>query len=130
MVVGYNKGWKQEINIGSKNNQNFVYIPFRKILDVLKYKLQDKGIEYVEQEESYTSKASYLDNDCIPMYGDGKVHKFSGVRIKRSLYKTKKGKIIDADLNAALNILKKSGERLIEKLDYLQFNNIFTSKLV
>lgn len=130
VVVGYNKGWKQEINIGSKNNQNFVYIPFRKILDVLKYKLQDKGIEYVEQEESYTSKASYLDNDCIPMYGDGKVHKFSGVRIKRSLYKTKKGKIIDADLNAALNILKKSGERLIEKLDYLQFNNIFTSKLV
>ena len=130
VVVGYNKGWKQEINIGSKNNQNFVYIPFRKILDVLKYKLQDKGIEYREQEESYTSKASYLDGDYIPTYGDGKIHTFSGVRIKRSLYKTEQGKIIDADLNAALNILKKSGEYLIEELDYLQFNNIFTSKLV
>lgn len=130
VVVGYNKGWKQEINIGSVNNQNFVNIPFRKILDILKYKLQDKGIEYVEQEESYTSKASYLDNDYIPTYGDGKMHIFSGVRIKRSLYKTKQGKIIDADLNAALNILRKSGEKLLEKLDYLQFNNIFTSKLV
>ena len=130
VVVGYNKGWKQEINIGSVNNQNFVNIPFRKILDILKYKLQDKAIEYVEQEESYTSKASYLDDDYIPTYGDGKIHIFSGVRVKRSLYKTKQGKIIDADLNAALNILKKSGEQLIEKLDYLQFNNIFTSKLV
>lgn len=130
VVVGYNKGWKQEINIGSVNNQNFVNIPFRKVLDILKYKLQDKAIEYVEQEESYTSKASYLDDDYIPTYGDGKIHIFSGVRVKRSLYKTKQGKIIDADLNAALNILKKSGEQLIEKLDYLQFNNIFTSKLV
>ena len=130
VVVGYNKGWKQEINIGSRNNQNFVNIPFRKILDVLKYKLQDKGIEYVEQEESYTSKASYLDNDFIPTYEDGKLHAFSGVRIKRSLYKTKQGKIIDADLNAALNILRKSGEQLIETLEYLKFNNIFTSKLV
>lgn len=130
VVVGYNKGWKQGINIGSVNNQNFVSIPFKKILGILKYKLQDKGIEYVEQEESYTSKASYLDNDYIPTYGDGKIHVFSGFRIKRSLYKTKQGKIIDADLNAALNILRKSGEKLIERLDYLQFNNIFTSKLV
>ena len=68
LVVGYNKEWKQEINIGSKNNQNFVSIPFRKILDILKYKLEDNGIEYKEQEESYTSKASYLDNDNIPIY--------------------------------------------------------------
>ena len=130
VVVGYNKGWKQEVNIGSVNNQNFVSIPFKKILGILKYKLQDKGIEYVEQEESYTSKASYLDNDYIPTYGDGKIHIFSGTRIKRNLYKTKKGKVIDADLNAALNILRKSGEQLLEKLEYLQFNNIFTSKLV
>ena len=69
LVVGYNKGWKSEINIGIKNNQNFVSIPFRKILDILRYKLQDNGIEYIEQEESYTSKASYLDNDIIPVYG-------------------------------------------------------------
>ena len=132
LVVGYNKGWKQEINIGSKNNQNFVSIPFRKILDILKYKLEDNGIEYKEQEESYTSKASYLDNDDIPVYkeNDGTHYIFSGKRIKRGIYKSKQGKIINADLNGALNILKKSGEKLIEELDYLQFNPIFTSKLI
>lgn len=131
LVVGYNKGWKQEINLGSKNNQNFVSIPFRKILDILKYKLEDNGIEYIEQEESYTSKASYLDNDDIPVYrAETGELKFSGRRIKRGIYKSKQGKIIDADLNGALNILKKSGENLIEELEYLRHQNIFTSKLV
>ena len=131
LVVGYNKGWKQEINIGSKNNQSFVNIAFRKILDILKYKLEDNGIEYKEQEESYTSKASYLDNDDIPIYKEEtKEIKFSGRRIKRGIYKSKQGKIINADLNGALNILKKSGEKLIEELEYLKYNNIFTSKLV
>lgn len=132
LVIGYNKEWKQEINIGSKNNQNFVSIPFRKILDILKYKLEDNEIEYKEQEESYTSKASYLDNDDIPIYKekDDTNYIFSGRRIKRGIYKSKQGKIINADLNGALNILKKSGEKLIEELEYLRFENIFTSKLV
>ena len=131
LVVGYNKEWKQEINIGSKNNQNFVSIPFRKILNILKYKLEDNGIEYKEQEESYTSKASYLDNDNIPIYKEETEEiNFSGKRIKRGIYKTKQGKIINADLNGALNILKKSGEKLIEELEYLRHQNIFTSKLV
>ena len=131
LVVGYNKEWKQEINIGSKNNQNFVSIPFRKILNILKYKLEDNGIEYKEQEESYTSKASYLDNDDIPIYKEETEEiKFSGKRIKRGIYKSKQEKIINADLNGALNILKKSGEKLIEELEYLKYNNIFTSKLV
>ena len=132
LVVGYNKGWKQEINIGKVNNQNFVSIPFRKILDILKYKLEDNGIEYKEQEESYTSKASYLDNDDIPIYKEETIEeiKFSGRRIKRGIYKSKQGKIINADLNGALNILKKSGEKLIEELEYLKYKNIFTSKLV
>ena len=132
LVVGYNKKWKQEINIGSKNNQNFVSIPFRKILNILKYKLEDNGIAYKEQEESYTSKASYLDNDNIPIYkeNDDTNYIFSGKRIKRGIYKSKQGKIINADLNGALNILKKSGEKLIEELEYLRFENIFTSKLV
>lgn len=131
LVVGYNKGWKQEINIGSKNNQSFVNIAFRKILDILRYKLEDNGIEYKEQEESYTSKASYLDNDEIPIYKEETNEiKFSGRRIKRGIYKSKQGKIINADLNGALNILKKSGEKLIEELEYLRFDNIFTSKLV
>ena len=132
LVVGYNKEWKQKINIGKANNQNFVNIPFRKILDILRYKLEENGIECKEQEESYTSQSSYLDNDNIPTYNKGNLQKyiFSGKRITRNLYKSKQGKIINADLNGALNILKKSGEKLIEELDYLQFNHIFTSKLI
>ena len=132
LIVGYNKGWKQNINIGNKNNQNFVSIPFRKILDILKYKLEDNGIEYKEQEESYTSKASYLDNDNIPIYkeNNNSEYIFSGKRITRNIYKSKYEKLINADLNGALNILKKSGEKLIEPLEYLKFDNIFTSKLV
>ena len=132
LIVGYNKGWKQNINIGKTNNQNFVNIPFRKILDILKYKLEENGIECKEQEESYTSQSSYLDNDNIPTYhkGNSQEYLFSGKRITRNLYQSKQGKIINADLNGALNILKKSGEKLIEELDYLQFNHIFTSKLI
>ena len=132
LIVGYNKNWKQNINIGKANNQNFVNIPFRKILDILRYKLEENGIECKEQEESYTSKSSYLDNDNIPTYhkGNSQATLFSGKRITRNLYQSKQGKIINADLNGALNILKKSGERLIEELDYLQFNHIFTSKLI
>ena len=132
LVVGYNKGWKQNVNLGNKNNQNFVSIPFKKILDILKYKLEDNSIECIEQEESYTSKASYLDNDDIPIYkeNDNTNYIFSGKRIKRGIYKSKQGKIINADLNGALNILKKSGAILIEELEYLKFENIFTSKLV
>lgn len=132
LVVGYNKGWKQNVNLGNKNNQNFVSIPFKKILDILKYKLEDNSIECIEQEESYTSKASYLDNDDIPVYkeNDNTNYIFSGKRIKRGIYKSKQGKIINADLNGALNILKKSGATLIEELEYLRFENIFTSKLV
>ena len=132
LIVGYNKNWKQNINIGKANNQNFVNIPFRKILDILRYKLEENGIECKEQEESYTSKSSYLDNDNIPTYHKGNLQTtiFSGKRITRNLYQSKQGKIINADLNGALNILKKSGEKLIEELDYLQFNHIFTSKLI
>ena len=135
LIIGYNKEWKQEVNFGRKNKkstQNFVCIPFRQILNILKYKCLDNGIEYVEQEESYTSKASYIDNDNIPVFNKNNTtkYKFSGRRIKRGLYKTKDNQIIDADLNGSLNILKKAGIKLIEPLEYLRFNNIFTSKLV
>lgn len=135
LIIGYNKDWKQEVNFGRKNKkstQNFVCIPFRQILNILKYKCLDNGIEYVEQEESYTSKASYIDNDNIPVFNKNNTtkYKFSGRRIKRDLYKTKDNKIIDADLNGSLNILRKAGIKLIEPLEYLKFNNIFTSKLV
>ena len=131
LVIGHNKNWKDKINIGKVNNQNFVSIPFNKIIDIIKYKAEDLGIKCIEQEESYTSKASFLDNDNIPTINEvNKKHTFSGKRITRNLYKTKNNQIIDADLNGALNIMKKANIEMLTPLDYLKFDNIFTSKLI
>ena len=131
LVIGRNKGWKDKINIGKVNNQNFVSIPFSKIIDIIKYKLQDHGIKCIEQEESYTSKASFLDNDNIPTFNEvNEKHTFSGKRITRNLYQTKNNQIIDADLNGALNIMKKANIEMLTSLDYLKFEKIFTSKLI
>ena len=108
LVIGTNKGWKQNIKIGKQNNQNFVNIPFYKFKQILTYLCEENGIEIHEQEESYTSQASFLDRDFIPTFieGDNTKYTFSGVRDRR-LYKTKNGKIINADVNGSLNILKK-----------------------
>ena len=131
LVIGHNKNWKNKINIGKVNNQNFVSIPFNKVIDIIKYKAEDLGIKCIEQEESYTSKASFLDNDNIPTLNEvNEKHTFSGKRITRNLYKTKNNQIIDADLNGALNIMKKANIKMLTPLDYLKFNNIFTSKLI
>ena len=110
LVIGTNKGWKQNINIGRRNNQNFVNIPFYKFKQILTYFCEENGIEVHEQEESYTSKASFLDGDFIPTFnesGEKEKHTFSGSRISRGLYETKNKKIINADVNGSLNILRK-----------------------
>ena len=132
LVIGHNKNWKDKINIGKVNNQNFVSIPFNKVIDIIKYKAKDFGIKCIEQEESYTSKASFLDNDSIPTFNEdeNQKHTFSGKRITRNLYQTKNNQIIDADLNGALNIMKKANIEMLTPLDYLKFDNIFTSKLI
>ena len=131
LVIGHNKGWKDKINIGRVNNQNFVSIPFNKVINIIKYKAEDLGIKCIEQEESYTSKASFLDNDNIPIFNEvNEKHTFSGKRITRNLYQTKNNQIIDADLNGALNIMKKANIEILTSLDYLKFDNIFTSKLI
>lgn len=132
LVIGHNKNWKDKINIGKINNQNFVNIPFNKVIDIIKYKVQDLGIKCIEQEESYTSKASFLNNDNIPTFNEDENQKytFSGKRITRNLYKTKNNQIIDADLNGALNIMKKANVKTLTPLNYLKFNNIFTSKFI
>lgn len=108
LVIGKNNGWKQETNIGRVNNQKFVSIPHNKFIDMLKYKCQMKGISVILVEESYTSKASFFDNDYIPTYRKDD-DKFSphGRRVKRGLYKTKDGMLINADVNGSLNILRK-----------------------
>ena len=106
LVIGTNTGWKQNINIGKRNNQNFTNIPFYKFKNKLIYLCKEVGIEVVEQEESYTSKSSFLDNDPIPTFPNSKKISFSGKRICRGLYKSK-NKTINADVNGSLNILKK-----------------------
>ena len=110
IVLGYNEDFQRKSNIGSINNQNFVNIPYGKLRDKLIYLCKLYGIEFKLQEESYTSKASFFDGDEIPIYDkeNQKEYKFSGKRIKRGLYQTSTGKLINADCNGALNILRKS----------------------
>lgn len=101
-VIGHNKEWKQDINIGKINNQNFVQIPFNMFIQMIAYKANLEGIEVVKREESYTSKCSFLDNESICKHKT-----YNGKRIHRGLFKSKNGRLINADLNGALNILKK-----------------------
>ena len=122
IVLGVNKYWKQEVNMGHMNNQNFVQIPFAYLRSVISYKASEHGISIIEQEESYTSKASFLDNDPIPVYkeGDNTKHTFSGKRKParykgmykkdgfRGLYISSDGTIINSDLNGSANILRKA----------------------
>ena len=109
IFIGVNKGWKQEANMGKKNNQNFVSIPHMKLYKMIEYKANKVGIKVVMIEESYTSKASFLDNDYIPTYGKEPAEfSFSGYRVRRGLYKLKGRNVyINADVNGAFNILRK-----------------------
>ena len=109
VVVGYNKDMKQEINIGKTNNQNFVCVPFHKLRSKLSYKCELHGIKVEFQEESYTSKASALDLDDVPVFdASGKdEYTFSGKRVKRGLYRSSDGTYINADINGSVNILRK-----------------------
>jgi len=112
VIIGKNPLWKQESNIGKRNNQNFVQIPHARFIEMLTYKAALVGIQVEVREESYTSKASFLDLDPIPDYkpNDEEEHVFSGKRIGRRnrLYRTKGGRRISADVNGAYNILRKS----------------------
>lgn len=102
LVIGKNKNWKKEINIGSVNNQNFVDIPHAKFIDMLTYKCSLVGIKVVITEESYTSKCSFLDFEDLK-----KQENYVGKRVKRGLFISKNGILINADVNGAYNILRK-----------------------
>ena len=110
LVVGYNETFQRNSNIGKINNQNFVNIPYGKLREKLEYLCKLNSITYVKQEESYTSKASFWDKDKIPVYNNDnpRVYIFSGKRIYRGMYQCANGKRINADVNGALNILRKS----------------------
>jgi putative transposase len=103
IIIGYSSNWKQQINIGKKNNQNFVHIPFLKLVMQIEYKAQLQGIQVKRVEESYTSKCSFLDNEPI-----GKHKRYVGKRISRGLFKTSTGIVLNADVNGAYNIMKKA----------------------
>lgn len=108
IVIGYNKSWKQEANLGRRNNQNFVMLPHGRFIAMITYKAEELGIKVIAREESYTSKASSLDFDPVPTYGDKSENQhFSGRRIKRGLYQTREGRLINADVNGAINIGRK-----------------------
>lgn len=113
IVIGYNKEWKQEINIGKRNNQNFVQIPYYKLIKLIEYKCKLDGINFIQNEESYTSKCSALDLEPL-----NKQENYLGKRISRGMFLSSKGIKINADLNGALNILRKvapdKGQKVVQ----------------
>lgn len=115
IIIGNNIGWKNEINIGRRNNQNFVNIPHSKLFNQLLYKGLLNGIDVIFTEESYTSKASFFDRDELPIYGQSDNHKFSGRRVSRGLYKDSKGNLWNADLNGGGNIMRKISDKAAYK---------------
>lgn len=109
LCIGKNPNWKQEANMGRRTNQNFVSVPHARFIEMLTYKAQLVGIQVIVTEESYTSKASFLDADPLPVYGSAGAESatFSGKRVKRGLYRAADGRHINADVNGAYNIIRK-----------------------
>lgn len=110
IICGYNSDFKRSINLGKMTNQQFTQISFGSLREQLSSLCEQYGMRYIEQEESYTSKASFLDLDEIPVYNPEQPYtgKFSGKRIHRGLYRYSDGRIANADLNGAVNIMNKS----------------------
>ena len=97
---GHNDNWKQQIELGRRNNQNFVQIAFDKIIQKVAYKAEEVGITLKEQEESHTSKCSFLDKEPVEHHDS-----YIGRRIRRGLFRTAKGLLLNADVNASYNII-------------------------
>lgn len=109
IVIGYNPEWKQEANMGKRNNQNFVLIPFLKFIKMLTYKGAEYGIVVLRREEGYTSKCSFLDNEEIGYHDE-----YAGRRVKRGLFRSAKGFRLNADVNAAYNHMIKELPNALE----------------
>jgi putative transposase len=106
LVIGKNDGWKQQANMGKRTNQNFVQIPHARFIQMLTYKAELVGIHVEVTEESYTSKASLLDLDPLPVRKRA-TSTFSGKRVKRGLYRASDGRTLNADINGSGNIIRK-----------------------
>ena len=113
--IGHNKDWKQEVEMGKKNNQNFVSIPYSLLINMLRYKIEEKGGQLIELNESYTSKCSFLDNEEVCKH-----ETYKGKRMKRGLFLSSKSKTLNADINGSLNILKRG-----IGFSFMVKNNIF-----
>ena len=100
--IGHNNGWKNEVEMGKRNNQNFVSIPYSSLINMLRYKIEEKGGVLIELNEAYTSKCSFLDNEEIRKH-----ETYKGKRVKRGLFLSGSNKTINADINGSLNILKR-----------------------
>jgi putative transposase len=103
LVIGKNDGWKQAISIGKRNNQNFVQVPHARFIQMLTYKAELVGIQVILTNESHTSKCSFLDGEPI-----GHQEHYAGKRIKRGLFRAADGRLINADVNGAYNIIRKA----------------------
>jgi putative transposase len=102
VIIGKNKGWKQSIHLGKRTNQNFVSIPFNKLLSQLQYKLCDVGIEVIVTEESYTSKVDHLAKEEMFHHEE-----YQGKRLHRGLFQSSIGRLLNADVNGAIGIARK-----------------------
>ncbi|HEY7833416.1 MAG TPA: transposase [Ktedonobacterales bacterium] len=109
LVIGKNPLWKQEPGMGKRTNQHFVSVPHARLIEMLTYKAELVGMQVIVTEESYTSKASFLDADPLPVYSAAGTEqpRFSGRRVKRGLYRAADGRHINADVNGSYNIIRK-----------------------
>ena len=122
LYIGKNDQWKTKANMSKASNQEFVSIPHSTLIWMIRYKAERYGISVIEQEESYTSKASFLDDDALPVYGENDAEqKFSGRRILRGLYRTKNGTVLNADINGSANILRKASPNAFEGVTDYRF---------
>ena len=133
LIIGHNNGWKDSVNIGKANNQNFVMITFNKLISFIKYKCEMVGITVIEHEESYTSKC-----DGLALENIRKHENYSGKRVKRGLFQSSVRKLINADVNGALNIMRKvvGDSYAIKIIDSgrlfrpIKLNNLYEMKMV
>lgn len=114
LFIGKNAGWKEGINLGVKMNQTFVSIPYNRLIEMLQYKCKLKGFKVVLINEAYTSKCSFLDNELICKH-----ETYKGKRIKRGLFQTQNGILINADVNGSYNIMRLGLKHIHVKLDVL-----------
>jgi putative transposase len=108
LVIGKNPNWKQVANMGRRTNRNFVSVPHARFVQMLTCKAELVGIQVIVTEESYTSKAGFLDADPLPIFDPQQPPPaFRGRRVKRGLYRAADGRHLNADVNGAYNIIRK-----------------------